>query len=275
MRIRKVFNNNIVAAISDETEDIIVVGIGVGFQKSIGDIVEPDKVEKVYVFQNNQKQRYEQLIANVSPIYFEVTNKIIERASRLLHVEFNAGIFIAISDHIAFAIQRRKEDIPLPNIILNETKVIYKNEYKIGTWALKYIEKKIGVSLEEDEAGYIALHLVNFSINNQSNNATKIVTFNKNIMDIIRKTMRIELQEDALSYIRLSTHLKYLAEHIFRNENVEEYDTTSNLREVLKEDVRLALCINRIIKCIRNKYDYELTPNEQTYLSIHIKRNTE
>jgi beta-glucoside operon transcriptional antiterminator len=50
-------------------------------------------------------------------------------------------------------------------------------------------------------------------------------------------------------------------------------DTTSNIRDMLKEDSRLALCINRIVKLIEDRYDYKLSPDEQTYLCIHIKKN--
>ena len=56
--------------------------------------------------------------------------------------------------------------------------------------------------LDEDEAGYIALHLVNFSLSNKSNNAIKILTLTKEVLELIQKTMKIELQED-LSLIHI------------------------------------------------------------------------
>ena len=40
LKILKVFNNNSVAAISDELGDIILTGSGIGFQKRIGDEVD-------------------------------------------------------------------------------------------------------------------------------------------------------------------------------------------------------------------------------------------
>ena len=87
--------------------------------------------------------------------------------------------------------------------------------------------------------------------------------------------MKIELEEDSIGYARISIHLKYLAERIFRNEEVNFEDTTSDIRDMLKENARLALCINRIVKLIKDRYDYILSPDEQTYLCIHIKKNTD
>lgn len=274
MKILKVFNNNSVAAISDDLGDIILTGSGIGFQKKAGDLVDETKIEKTYLFKDDQKKRFEQSIAKVPAVYYEIAHKIVSKAVKDLKVDFSGEIFIAISDHLSFAVKRKKENIYLPNIILNETKIIYKEEYKVGLWALDYIENKIGIRLDEDEAGYLALHLVNFSLSNNANNAMKIVTLTKEVLNLIKKTMKVELEEDSIGYTRISTHLKFLAERIFRDDASSVVDTTSDIREMLKEDARLALCINRIVKLIKERYNYDLSPDEQTYLCIHIKKNT-
>ena len=274
MKIFKVFNNNSVAAISDDLGDIILTGSGIGFQKKAGDLVDQTKIEKTYLFKDDQKKRFEQSIAEVPAVYYEIAHKIVSKAVKDLKVDFSGEIFIAISDHLSFAVKRKKENIYLPNIILNETKIIYKEEYKVGLWALNYIENKIGIRLDEDEAGYLALHLVNFSLSNNANNAMKIVTLTKEVLNLIKKTMKVELEEDSIGYTRISTHLKFLAERIFRDDASSVVDTTSDIREMLKEDARLALCINRIVKLIKERYNYDLSPDEQTYLCIHIKKNT-
>lgn len=274
LKILKVFNNNSVAAISDDLGDIILTGSGIGFQKKAGDLVDETKIEKTYLFKDDQKKRFEQSIAEVPAVYYEIAHKIVSKAVKDLKVDFSGEIFIAISDHLSFAVKRKKENIYLPNIILNETKIIYKEEYKVGLWELDYIENKIGIRIDEDEAGYLALHLVNFSLSNNANNAMKIVTLTKEVLNLIKKTMKVELEEDSIGYTRISTHLKFLAERIFRDDASSVVDTTSDIREMLKEDARLALCINRIVKLIKERYNYDLSPDEQTYLCIHIKKNT-
>ena len=44
LKILKVFNNNSVAAISDDLGDIILTGSGIGFQKKAGDLVDETKI---------------------------------------------------------------------------------------------------------------------------------------------------------------------------------------------------------------------------------------
>lgn len=212
-------------------------------------------------------------MSDISNVCFEITDWIVKKATQELKKDFSSEIFIAISDHISYAMKRKSEGIYLPNIILNETKVLYKEEYEIGLMALEYIKKRTGYKLEIDEAGYIALHLANFAVANQDNNAVKIVSFTKEVIDVIQNTMNKQLGENTLAYARISIHLKYLSERIFRNEKVQLEDTTYDIRSMLKMDPRLSLCINRIDKLIRQNYNYELSPDEQTYLCIHIKRN--
>ena len=261
MKIVKIFNNNSVAAITEDNHDVIITGSGVGFKKKVGDLVDTHKMERTYVLQNDNNTRYKSLLNQIPSLYFEITEKIVEKAAKDLEVAFDGTIFISISDHISFAIARKKEGIYLPNIILNETKVLYKQEYKIGLWAIKYIQSRTGILLEEDEAGYIALHLVNFSLQQNSNNATKIATLTKEVLEVIRSVMKVNLSEDSITYARICTHLKYLAEKIF-NGSEDISDTTFEIRAMLKEDVRLNLCINRISKVIRERYAYELSPDE-------------
>lgn len=54
LKILKVFNNNSVAAISDDLGDIILTGSGIGFKKA-GDLVDETKIEKTYLFKDDQK----------------------------------------------------------------------------------------------------------------------------------------------------------------------------------------------------------------------------
>lgn len=274
MRVLKVFNNNSVAAMSDEMGDIILTGSGIGFQKKIGDTIDERRIEKTYRFQDIQRKRFEQALNNV-PTIFEITDEIVKLATERLNTEFSGEIFLAISDHISFAIKRKKENMKLPNIVLSETKYLYRKEYEIGLFAIDLIEEKTGVRLDDDEASFVALHLINFSLDRTNHNATKIATLTTEVVDIMKSTLKLQLDEESSGYIRIITHLKYLAERIFKNEPMSVEDTTSSIREMLKEDLRLALCINRIVKLIHKRYDYLLSPDEQTYLCIHIKRNLE
>ena len=132
MKIIKIFNNNSIAALSDELGDIILTGSGIGFQKKIGDLVDESHIEKTYIFKDKSEKRLRRGIDDIEPIYYEITSLLVNKATNELSTQFYGEIFLAISDHIAFAIKRKKEKIDLPNVVLSETKAIYKKEYQLG-----------------------------------------------------------------------------------------------------------------------------------------------
>jgi len=273
MIILKVFNNNSIVALTQDKQDVILIGSGIGYQKKVGERVDKSKIERMYIFQDEYKKRFEDTLRDIPSLYFEITESIVSKARQILKTDFSSEIFLTITDHISFAMKRKKKGIYLSNVILSETKVLYKNEYKVGLWAIQYIAKKTGVVLENDEAGYIALHLVHFSLSNKDNSAVKILTFTNDIIALVQNVMKVELKKDSIEYSRISIHLKYLGERIFREFESSREDTTYEMRELLKTDPRLAMCINRIVRLIEKKYNYTLSPDEQTYLCIHIKRN--
>lgn len=49
MKIEKVLNNNVVQALDNNVE-YIVMGKGLGFQKRVGDLVDKEKIEKTFCF---------------------------------------------------------------------------------------------------------------------------------------------------------------------------------------------------------------------------------
>ena len=132
MRIIKIYNNNIASALSDDYGEIIVTGSGIGFQKRAGDLLDESKIEKTYLFQDKSKNRLNQMIAEVPIEYLEIADAIIKKASKELKTEFSDELFIAITDHISFAIRRLKENIILPNLLMNEIKTLYREENRLS-----------------------------------------------------------------------------------------------------------------------------------------------
>lgn len=147
MRIIKIFNNNSIAAISPELGDIILTGSGIGFQKKVGDSVDSTKIEKTYMFKEDPHKRLER-DDDISPDCYEMTDKIVSRAIKKLKSRYYGEIFLTMTDHISFALKRKQENIRIPYVILGDVSILYKNEYEIGLWALSYIKKKTGITLD-------------------------------------------------------------------------------------------------------------------------------
>ncbi len=104
----------------------------------------------------------------------------------------------------------------LPNLMLLDIKMMYSKEFELGVKALEIIYRVCHIHLPEDEAGYIALHFVNLQSND--NLAYDTLKFVKGSIDLIKECYGLELDESSLSTLRFRTHLKFLAQRIFKNE---------------------------------------------------------
>lgn len=270
MKVLRVFNNNIVATKTDDNKDAIAQGAGIGFQKKPGDQLDESKIERMYYILDEHKSKFNELFDQVPIEYFQIAEIIMEKVQEDLHVNLSNQIVIALTDHIYFSVQRKKEGIELPNLMISEIRTMYRDEYRLALWSLGVIEKITGIRLDEDEAGYIAMHIVNASMESTTEKTTNILIFTKGVLNIIRKTFDIELSPEQLDEARLVTHLKYLAQRIFQREH-SDLDEFEDMYELLiRKDHRMAECMSKIGSYIDSEFGYELSKQEQVYLMVHL-----
>ena len=267
MKAIRVFNNNAVSTVMPDGREAIILGKGIGFHKRPGEEVDARLVEKVYYVQNEMQTKFLKILQDVEP-------NVMRAAERVLAMAENEGFrmsnqaTISLIDHISFSIERFKKNIPLPNLLLNETQLLYQKEYKLGRKALDIIEECCGVRLPEDEAGYIALHLVTISVDR--NAAYEYLQFIKGSLDIVRETYSIALEQDSLATIRLTTHLKFLAQRIRQDSIWPEEDDEPMYRALLARDPRHSVCLERMEAFIRQITGHSINNQERFYILIHL-----
>lgn len=263
------FNNNVVSAYNDNGKEIVVMGKGIGFQKRPEDSIDVTKVEKTFHLGHENTGIYEGIIKDIPYEYIRVASKIISHAKRCLNKEVSKNIYITLTDHMNYAITRAKQNVVVENALLWEIKRYYQQEYQIGKDAIEMIQKKIGISLSEDEAGFFALHIVNAEIGADMKQTAKMPNMLKDIINIVSYTMGTNLDESSLYYERFITHLKFLLERILKKQPFTEgdYEINNMVKGSYPESHK---CAVRIKTYIRARLQYEVCDEELTYLTIHI-----
>ena len=270
MKIDKVFNNNVVATITEDGKEAIVTGPGVGFQKKAGDLVDPNKIKKQFFPQNVRKNKLYKLLERTPIEYLEISEAILNKARMELNTEISDSILIALTDHIAFSIERQKEGIKLPSLILTETKVMYPEVFKVGEWALHIIKELMDIQLEEDEAGYITLHIINGMGQTGNENAFQVIEYVKDVTKCIENTFQIQIDRNSLSYTRLTSHLKFFVQRLLQNKEIAAEDFADMYHLLEAKDSRLHVCMDNIKWLTKHEFEYDLDTNEMVYLMIHI-----
>lgn len=272
MKIRKVINNNVITSQDTEGKEIVLMGKGIGFKKKENDVVGEECIEKIFRMDSQTSaDQFKELLRELPLEYIQVSNQIIDYARQTLGKRMNQNVYITLTDHINFAVERHLQGMNFPNPFMWEVKRFYPSEYLIGEYAIRLVKEKLGVSLEEDEAASIALHLVNAEYNTRMNEAMKITTMIRDILDMVRNFLGRDLDEQSLYFSRFITHLKFLAQRAFTKEQLDSNDP--KFQEIVSQSYpEEYVCSKQIGELIESKYDHSITSEELLYLTIHIKR---
>lgn len=272
MIIDKIINNNIVSVLEPDGKEVIVMGRGIGFGAKPGREIPEKKVEKIFRMDGQSNvDKFKQLLADMPLEHIQASTEIINYAKSVLNRRLNQNIYITLTDHISFAIERLKEKMVFSNPLLNEVKTFYKEEYLIGEYAIALIERRIGVSLPVDEAGFIALHIVNAEYNTAMRDTIDITNLIQNVAKIVKEYFDMDFDESSLNYQRFVTHLRFLAQRIIAGEllNNENGEFNQLISQMYPKEYDCSL---KIKDYIRETYRHEVTEEETAYLAVHIKR---
>ncbi|MCD8097570.1 MAG: PRD domain-containing protein [Lachnospiraceae bacterium] len=270
--IHKILNNNVIVTEDANKNEIVIMGRGIAFGKKSGDIVEDNRIQKIFHLDRGEaNSRFQEIIRDISPEVLQVSDEIVSEARIALDKNLNDLIYVNICDHINTAVLNYKKGIVVRNALLDEVKRFYPKEYGIGQMALKTVSVNLGVELPDDEAGFIAMHLINAQIEGNAR-VDKITELIQQILDIVRKHYRMEMDEDSVYYYRFITHLKFFAQRLFNN-NAYQDSTDDELLLLIQTKYKNAYdCVDRIGRFIRKNYGYTLSNDEILHLTIHVEQ---
>lgn len=272
MIIDKVINNNIISAFDENGREIVAMGRGLGFGTKKGQTVEESKIEKVFrIKSKDTAERLKELLADMPIERVQLSADIIAYAKSSLNLKLNQSIYVTLTDHINFTIDRYENGINLQNALLWEIKKFYPREFNLGKIALKLIRERMNVDLPEDEAGFIALHFVNAECGTDIRDAFRFPNQLKDILEITSTELGIVLDERTLHYERFVTHLKFLLQRVYRKELLpnEENELAELMRTKYPKEYT---CSRKVAEYIKASTGCKLSGEEVMYLAIHIRR---
>ena len=270
--IEKVINNNIISAYEKSGAEVIVMGRGIGFKKKQGEMVPADQISKIFRIKSRTlAEQFKELLANMPLERVRISDEIISHAKDHLKLKLNQSIYVTLTDHINFAIERVSQGIEPQNALLWEIKRFYPQEFQLRIYALELIQDRLDILLPEDEAGFIALHFVNAEYGTDIRDAVKFPDQMQAIVDIVERDLGMLLDESSLHYERFMTHIKFLIQRIYRKELLSSEDRELSLM-MQRKYPREYECSVKVAEYIMQATGSRLSEEEIMYLSVHIRR---
>ena len=162
MHIQKVLNSSVVLVQDDSGEESILLGKGIGYGRKAGEPIERQPSDRVFLpLSNPDAQPMLELFSSIPASYLDLTQDIVDDAEQSLGVKLSAHIYLLLTDHLHFAVERQQKGLVVTNRIFWEIKHFYPKEYAVGQRGLQKVKAKLDIELPDEEAGNIAFHIVN------------------------------------------------------------------------------------------------------------------
>jgi beta-glucoside operon transcriptional antiterminator len=271
LRLKRVLNNN-TALVHDEMGlEKIVIGKGIAYNKRPGHVIKETTVDKTFIIESSDvTEKFVQLVKEVPVNHLDLATQIIKDAEVELNQSFDDLTYIGLADHINYAINRFKSGQEIKNALLFEIKKFYPKEFQAAKHAVEKIVKSEMLSLNDDEAGFIALHFVN---GQQKNNNNALVTTEvlQKVILILEDLLEIEMNEESLNYLRFVTHLRYFIQRI-SSDGYREKEKPDMIDQVFELYPKARESVEVISDYIQGKLHCEVYPEEKMYLTLHVQR---
>ncbi|WP_459841027.1 BglG family transcription antiterminator [Halanaerocella petrolearia] len=222
--------------------------------------------------QNIQTKSVTDVLENTDSKIVKVAKEIINLAAEVLEVDFqdDKQLLVGLVLHLRPAINRLKYGMSLRNPLLNRIKEDYPSVFG-AAWASSIVfEKYLGIKVNEEEIGYIALHL-----------GAALERINKKIKAIIVCSSGIGTSQLLASRLakRLSgiEIMDLMAAHKLKNRNLEGIDviiSTIPLNDLEIPVIQVSpLVTENDINLVKQKTDYILQDKETEKLELDLELN--
>lgn len=280
--VQRVHNNNVVLALDSGGRTVVITGPGAGFGASRGTLLDPAKVETVYVPENAARaQVAADTLATIPTDVLETARAIVDLAERAHSAQDRAAtsavsyadvLLVPVADHLDQAVRRAREGIHLEMPLVWEVRHLYPRETRLGEDALRVVQERLGVRLPEEEATAFALHFVSVSFSHQVIDRTVQMTQSlAEIFSVIEARRGLPLDRRGAAAARFVAHLRYLFTRLAEGRKVAE--APQLLHDALETGLPQTMEIAREVSSrLEENWGHTLSSSETAYIALHVHR---
>ncbi len=273
MEVNRVLNNNAVMVTRDDGSLAIVLGRAIGYGRRPGDEVDASRVTDV--FTPDTSTSIEWLTAFLTDVdlgVVRVAGEIADLAHQVLDVRVSQSLILPLADHLAFALERRSQDLAVDFPLRWEVRQLYPRELAVARQGLVLVSRRLGVELPAEEASAIAMHLVGAQLGRGDGLASTVEMTRRitQVLEVVGAVMGVEVDQDSMSTARFVTHLRYLFIRMEQRSVVDDAPIEV-LRAVADAQPEAYRCAQRL-RTLLDIGGQCLTEDEVLYLTLHVAR---
>lgn len=265
--LRALNHNAVMVLVGKERR--ILVGKGIGFRKKLGDHINLDQAEQVFVPSGvRQLRQLMDLVGDIPPEVFASARRAVDLAEATRGIRATDTLLIAIADHMNAAINRARGGVELDFPLLWEIEQLYPHETELGDSSIEFLRLETGIEVQHAERTAIAMHFVNAAFARSDMTPTAHMTKSLSaIVDMVSKELELSPTKDATAIARFVTHLRYL---YVRQAQGQLHQSP----EIPLVQVQLSEPLRNLANAVQTRLETSapLTGAEVTYLHLHLGR---
>lgn len=272
MKFIKAFNNSCALVSNDEGKEEVVLGKGIAFGLKKGQAIDESRIQRSFLKKDEVSQ-----VKSFGANTLLITNQVVQMVQPLLQVKFSDFQYLALADHIDFAILRCRDHIDVGAAQNNwEIRNLFPREYQVAQKVIAMINRLAHVKLPVSESVFMTYHLVNAKSNTaQVAETIQLANLLKDIINIVQLQYSMELDPKSFNYSRFISHLRICLVRFLRHQPKDEAPLDPALFAMIKSRYKKAYeTAERIATYLQAKKGWQLDNNDKFYLILHIWRVT-
>lgn len=252
-----------------------MIGKGISFGLKKGDLIDQAKIERRFIT-TEEKESLLQL-KELSAKTLDLTTQVIALIEPKLQLTFSDFQYLALADHIDFALARSQEKLDL-NTINNawEVRNLFFEEYQVALQVIAFIEEKTGQTLPKSEAILLTYHFVNAASDSTKVQETvQLTRLIQQIVRIVSYEYELDLDQHSFNYSRFVSHLRTLLVRLLKEQHGASATLDPALLTLMQTKYQRAYQTSEhIASFLATKMGWHLGSDDLIYLTLHIFRVT-
>lgn len=277
VELKQVLNNNALLVCGDSGGEEILIGRGIAFGLSAKRpprhlSVPEERIQKRFAFANGDTSQFAKLIRDIPSERVLAADEVVQFIrSSCTHV-VSESIYLTLVDHVNTLIERLERGISFDPALLNNVRLLYREEYSIGVRAVNMLRQRLHVNIDDSEANFFALHIVNAEMDVDMERVYRITSLVEDIVGIVRA--QFSVRTDTVAYDRFVTHCRFFGQRIISGDAPSTTPLAVPYQTLQASYPAQGACIDAIGSHIECHFSYAVSEEDRMYLLMHLIRLT-
>lgn len=263
-------HNAVIGVMADNNKEYLIMGKGIGFGKKITESIETSGSETIYSLEDSTEHgETKKLATSVAPICLEIANEVLDEAEYVFQT-IDRNILFPLAEHIEYAVKRIRNCEQISNPLTDDIRILFYKEYKVADMIRPIIQKYLDVKVDDDEVGYVALHIHSAIQDEKVSQAMQMARAVRECITLVEKEIGKPIDVLSLSYNRLMNHVRNMVARAMHKEvlklNMNDY-MSIKFPQAFETAKYICGQVEQMLKC-------KLSDAEIGYLAMHIERVT-